>query len=108
MKRYFLFTVAVILSAFSLSAQNYISYKEYHDGLLTADDFSKRGSTGDLIGQVYTGINTYAGDWEKVQGNLRVKRLKSVTVFDPIRSWVRSDTLTDQAVIYGQLIFDAT
>ena len=108
MKRYFLFTVAVILSAFSLTAQNYISYKEYHEGLLTADDFSKRGSTGDLIGQVYTGINTYSGDWEKVQGNLRVKRLKSVTVFDPIRSWVRSDTLTDQAVRYGQLIFDAT
>ena len=108
MKRFYIFTIAAVLSVFSLSAQNYVSYKEYSEGPLTVDDFTKRGSTGDLIGQVYTGINTYSGNWEKVQGNLRVKRLKSVTVFDPIRSWVRSDTLSDQAVRYGQLIFDAT
>ena len=98
----------MMLSVFSLSAQTDLSYKEWQDGALKAEDFAKRRSSGELIGQVYTGIQTYSGEWEKVSWNLRVKRLKSKTVFDPIRSWVRSDSLTDQAVRYGQLIFDAT
>ena len=98
----------MMMSVFSLSAQTDLSYKEWHDGALKAEDFAKRRSSGELIGQVYTGIQTYSGEWEKVSWNLRVKRLKSKTVFDPIRSWVRSDTLTGQAVRYGQLIFDAT
>ena len=98
----------MMLSVFSLSAQTDLSYREWNDGALTVKDFAKRRSSGELIGQVYTGIQTYSGEWEKVSWNLRVKRLKSETVFDPIRSWVRSDSLTDQAVRYGQLIFDAT
>ena len=98
----------MMLSVFSLSAQTNLSYREWQDGALKAEDFAKRRSSGELIGQVYTGIQTYSGEWEKVSWNLRVKRLKSKTVFDPIRSWVRSDSLTDQAVRYGQLIFDAT
>ena len=94
--------------AFRASAQTDLSYKEWNGGALKAEDFAKRRSSGELIGQVYTGIQTYPGEWEKVSWNLRVKRLQSKTVFDPIRSWVRSDSLTDQAVRYGQLIFDAT
>ena len=93
---------------FRVSAQTDLSYKEWNGGALKAEDFAKRRSSGELIGQVYTGIQTYPGEWEKVSWNLRVKRLQSKTVFDPIRSWVRSDSLTDQAVRYGQLIFDAT
>lgn len=93
---------------FRASAQTDLSYKEWNGGALKAEDFAKRRSSGELIGQVYTGIQTYPGEWEKVSWNLRVKRLQSKTVFDPIRSWVRSDSLTDQAVRYGQLIFDAT
>ena len=96
------------LAVTSLSAQTDLSYKEWSDGPLKAEDFTKRRSSEEVIGEVYTGIHTYAGEWEKVYWNLRVKRIKSKTVFDPLRSWVRSDTLTDQAVRYGQLIFDAT
>ena len=108
MKRFLSFISLMMMSVFSLSAQADLSYKEWQDGALKAEDFAKRRSSGELIGQVYTGIQTYSGEWEKVSWNLRVKRLKSKTVFDPIRSWVRSDSLTDQAVRYGQLIFDAT
>ena len=108
MKRFLSFISLMMMSVFSLSAQADLSYKEWQDGALKAEDFAKRRSSGELIGQVYTGIQTYSGEWEKVRWNLRVKRLKSKTVFDPIRSWVRSDSLTDQAVRYGQLIFDAT
>ena len=108
MKRFLSFMSLMMMSVFSLSAQADLSYKEWQDGALKAEDFAKRRSSGELIGQVYTGIQTYSGEWEKVSWNLRVKRLKSKTVFDPIRSWVRSDSLTDQAVRYGQLIFDAT
>ena len=108
MKGFLSFMSVMMLSVFSLSAQTDLSYREWQDGALKAEDFAKRRSSGELIGQVYTGIQTYSGEWEKVSWNLRVKRLKSKTVFDPIRSWVRSDSLTDQAVRYGQLIFDAT
>ena len=108
MKRFLSFMSIMMLSVFSLSAQTDLSYKEWQDGALKAEDFTKRRSSGELIGQVYTGIQTYSGEWEKVTWNLRVKRLQSKTVFDPIRSWVRSDSLSDQAVRYGQLIFDAT
>lgn len=108
MKRALSIAAIAVLSAFTLSAQSDLSYKEWSEDKLKIEDFSVRRSSGNLIGQVYTGIHTYPGDWEKVGWNLRVKRLKSKTVFDPIRSWVRSDTLTDQAVRYGQLIFDAT
>ena len=101
-----LFTL--LISSSKASAQADLSYKEWQNGALKEEDFAKRRSSGELIGQVYTGIQTYSGEWEKVSWNLRVKRLKSKTVFDPIRSWVRSDSLTDQAVRYGQLIFDAT
>lgn len=101
-----LFTL--LISSSKASAQADLSYKEWQNGALKEEDFAKRRSSGELIGQVYTGIQTYPGEWEKVSWNLRVKRLKSKTVFDPIRSWVRSDSLTDQAVRYGQLIFDAT
>ena len=107
MKRILTFLTAA-LSAISLYAQSDLSYKEWKDGPLTLEDFSQRKSSGKLIGQISTGIQTYPGDWEKVNWNLRVKRLRSKTVFDPITSWVRSDTLTDQAVRYGQLLFDAT
>jgi hypothetical protein len=108
MKGFLSFMSVMMLSVFTLSAQTNLSYREWQDGALKAEDFAKRRSSGELIGQVYTGIQTYSGEWEKVSWNLRVKRLKSKTVFDPIRSWVRSDSLTDQAVRYGQLIFDAT
>lgn len=108
MKRALSIAAIAVLSAFTLSAQSDLSYKEWSEDKLKVEDFSVRRSSGNLIGQVYTGIHTYPSDWEKVSWNLRVKRLKSKTVFDPIRSWVRSDTLTDQAVRYGQLIFDAT
>lgn len=108
MKRIMSSITVLLLSVFSLSAQTDLSYKEWQDGALKAEDFAKRRSSGELIGQVYTGIHTYSGEWEKVSWNLRVKRLQSKTVFDPLRSWVRSDSLTDQAVRYGQLIFDAT
>lgn len=108
MKRIMSSITVLLLSVFSLSAQTVLSYKEWQDGALKAEDFAKRRSSGELIGQVYTGIHTYSGEWEKVSWNLRVKRLQSKTVFDPLRSWVRSDSLTDQAVRYGQLIFDAT
>ena len=101
-----LFTL--LISSSKASAQADLSYKEWQNGALKEEDFAKRRSSGELIGQVYTGIQTYPGEWEKVSWNLRVKRLQSKTVFDPIRSWVRSDSLTDQAVRYGQLIFDAT
>lgn len=108
MKRTLVIVAITCMSVFRLSAQTDLSYKEWSEGPLKTEDFSKRRSSGELIGQVYTGIQTYSSDWEKVEWNLRVKRLKSKTVFDPIRSWVRSDTLMDQAVRYGQLIFDAT
>ena len=67
----------MMMYVFSLSAQTDLSYKEWHDGALKAEDFAKRRSSGELIGQVYTGIQTYSGEWEKVSWNLRVKRLKS-------------------------------
>lgn len=108
MKKFISSVSIVFLSIFTLSAQTDLSYREWDDGALKAEDFTKRRSSGEIIGQVYTGIRTYSGDWEKYSWNLRVKRLKSKTIFDPIRSWVRSDTLTNQAVRYGQLIFDAT
>lgn len=108
MKRFLSFVSIAFLSVVTLSAQTDLSYKEWGSGALGADDFAKRRSSGQLIGQVYTGIQTYPGNWEKIGWNLRVKRLQSKTVFDPIRSWVRSDTLMNQAVRYGQLIFDAT
>ena len=108
MKRILTIISTVMLSALSLQAQVDLSYKEWKDGPLTIDDFSKRRATGDIISEVYTGIQTEAGEWEKIDWNFRVKRLQSKTVFDPIRSWVRSDSLTDQAVRYGQLMFDAT
>lgn len=108
MKKILTIFAMAIMAASPLSAQSDLSYKEWNEETLKAEDFSKRRSTGELIGQVYTGIHTYPGEWEKVSWNLRVKRLKSKSVFDPIRSWISSDTLTDQAVRYGQLIFDAT
>ena len=108
MKRFVSFISVMIMSVFSLLAQTDLSYREWHDGTLKAEDFAIRRSSGELIGQVYTGIQTFSGDWEKMSWNLRVRRLQSKAVFDPIRSWVRSDTLTDQAIRYAQLIFDAT
>ena len=107
MKRFLTFMSVMMLSLFSLSAQTDLSYKEWQDSPLKEDDFTKRRSSGEFIGQMYAGIQTYPGEWEKVSWNLRVKRLQSKTLFDPIRSWV-SDSLTDQAVRYCQLIFDAT
>ena len=108
MKRILSFASIVFLSIFTLSAQTDLSYKEWSENSLTVEDFAKRRSSGKLIGQVYTAIQTYPSEWEKVSWNLRVKRLESKTLFDPIRSWVSTDTLTDQAVRYGQLLFDAT
>lgn len=92
MKRILSFVTVMFLSVVSLSAQTDLSYREWSDGALKAQDFAKRRSSGELIGQVYTGIQTYPGEWEKISWNLRVKRLRSKTVFDPIRSWVRSDS----------------
>lgn len=108
MKRFLTLIAAVVLGAMTLSAQTDLSYKEWSDGPLTSDDFSKRRGAEDIVGQVYTGIEVNAGDWEKINWNTRVKRVKSKAVFDPIRSWIRTDTLTDQGLRYGQLIFDAT
>ena len=108
MKRFILILVLAMASAVASSAQTDLSYKEWSDGPLRIEDFSTRKTPGDEMGKIYTGIQTYQGDWEKVSWNLRVKRLQSKAVFDSIRSWVRGDMLTDQAVRYGQLLFDAT
>ena len=108
MRRFLTLIAAVVLGATTLSAQTNLSYKEWSDGPLTSDDFSKRRGAEDIVGQVYTGIEVNAGDWEKINWNTRVKRVKSKAIFDPIRSWIRTDTLTDQGLRYGQLIFDAT
>ncbi|MBO5708793.1 MAG: hypothetical protein J6S01_05600 [Bacteroidales bacterium] len=108
MRRFLTLIAAVVLGAMTLSAQTNLSYKEWSDGPLTSDDFSKRRGAEDIVGQVYTGIEVNAGDWEKINWNTRVKRVKSKAIFDPIRSWIRTDTLTDQGLRYGQLIFDAT
>ena len=108
MRRILNLIVAGVFGTMTLSAQTDLSYKEWAEGPLTSEDFSKRRGTGDMVGQVYTGIDVKASDWEKVNWNTRVKRVESKTVFDPIRSWIRTDTLTDQGLRYGQLIFDAT
>ena len=108
MKRVLTLIAAGIIGTFTLSAQTDLSYKEWSDGPLKSEDFSKRRSTGDMVGQVYTGIHSQVSDWEKINWNTRVKRVQSKTVLDPIRSWIRTDTLTDQGLRYCQLIFDAT
>lgn len=106
MRRFILILALAMASAVASSAQTDLSYKEWSDGPLRIEDFSTRKTSGDEMGKIYTGIQTYQGDWEKVSWNLRVKRLQSKAVFDSIRSWVRGDMLTDQAVRYGQLLFD--
>lgn len=108
MRRLLTLIVAGVLGNLTLSAQTDLSYKEWTDGPLKSEDFSKRRGTGDIVGQVYTGIHSQVSDWEKVNWNTRVKRVQSKTVLDPIRSWIRTDTLTDQGLRYCQLIFDAT
>lgn len=108
MRRILTLIAAGVLGTLTLSAQTDLSYKEWSDGPLASEDFSKRRGTGDMVGQIYTGIEVQASDWKKVNWNTRVKRVESKTVFDPIRSWIRTDTLTDQGLRYGQLIFDAT
>lgn len=79
MKRLLSFVSIALLPIFTLSAQTDLSYREWSDGALNAEDFTRRRSAGNLIGQVYTGIQTYPGDWEKVNWNLRVKRIRSKT-----------------------------
>lgn len=101
-----LFFVAISLSAY---AQTDISYKSWTDGPLTREDFTLSTPYDGKIGEIVTGIETYTSDWEKVKWNLRVKRLGSKSVFDPIRSWLtKEDSLTSQALRYAQLCFDAT
>ena len=102
--------IATILTAGTLAfAQTDLSYKYWNDGQLTQNDFQRRTSDGEIIGQVFTGIETQSGDWEKVKWNFRVKRLQSKTTFDPLRSWItKDDSLSDQARRYAQLQFDAS
>lgn len=108
MKRLLTVITSGIIGTLTLSAQTDLSYKVWTDGPLASEDFSKRRGTGETVGQIYTGIDVKASDWQRVNWNTRVKRVESKTVFDPIRSWIRTDTLTDQGLRYGQLIFDAT
>ena len=102
--------IATILTAGTLAfAQTDLSYKYWNDGQLTQNDFQRRTSDGEIIGQVFTGIETQSGDWEKVKWNFRVKRLQSKTTFDPLRSWItKDDSLSDKARRYAQLQFDAS
>ena len=53
MKRFLSFMSVMMLSVFSLSAQTDLSYREWQDGALKAEDFAKQRSSGELIGQVY-------------------------------------------------------
>lgn len=56
MKRILSFVSIALLPIFTLSAQTDFSYREWSDGALNAEDFTRRRSAGNLIGQVYTGI----------------------------------------------------
>lgn len=106
MRLIILLLIAVLLPSVTIDAQTDISYKEWKDGPLSPDDFMKRRGTGELIGQITSGISSYTGEWEKITWNTRVKRWHSKTLFDPIKSWIRTDTLSNQALEYCQLIFD--
>jgi hypothetical protein len=104
------FTIAaMVLMCLNAFAQTDLSYKKWEDGKLAIEDFNRRTADDDNICVIHTGIDTYSGDWEKVKWNLRVKRLKSTTLFDPIQSWItKDDSLSSQALRYAQLVFDVT
>ena len=104
------FTIAaMLLMCLNAFAQTDLSYKKWEDGKLAIEDFNRRTADDDNICVIHTGIDTYSGDWEKVKWNLRVKRLKSTTLFDPIQSWItKDDSLSTQALRYSQLVFDMT
>jgi hypothetical protein len=108
MKRFFIAFVLIFVGL-SANAQTDLSYKNWTDGPLAIEDFARRTSDGILIGECYSGIEAFPSDWEKVKWNLRVRRLHSRTVFDPLKSWItKSDSLAGQALRYAQLQFDAT
>ena len=104
------FTIAaMLLMCLNAFAQTDLSYKKWEDGKLAIEDFNRRTADDENICVIHTGIDTYSGDWEKVKWNLRVKRLKSTTLFDPIQSWItKDDSLSTQALRYSQLVFDMT
>lgn len=109
MKRFLLTVSIAIVSAAAASAQTDLSYRYWTEGPLTVDEFPRRKANDEIIGQIASGIETCDSDWEKVKWNLRVKRVKSKTLFDPLRSWIANDdSLAGQALRYAQLQYDAT
>lgn len=104
MKR-IIFLVAVILTAASLSAQDFdSSIKRWNDGPLTWDDFTPYSGG-------YPAISSLDYNWHATQasfkkGNLRVDRKQTECYMNPVASWVNPDHRDPYTLQYLQVAFD--
>ena len=104
MKRFFI-TVAALLTAASLYAQDFDSaIKRWSDGPLTWDDFSTYSGGFPIISSLEYSWHGRQASFKT--GNLKVLRMQTECYMNPVASWVNPDYKTPETLLYQQVTFD--